>query len=391
MKNSFIDIAYIQRNYLGEHICGDTCVVKHFDGGSRSVVALSDGMGHGVKANVLSSLTANMLVNFNNKSKNIKPIAEFMLKSLPICSVRKVRYSTFSFISVDLFKGTVTIVEYDNPQLLFYRNGVEQEIKWEHISFDSSINNHDTIRYANFKIMRGDRIIAMSDGVTQSGVGNPNYPFGWKRGRVAQFISSILEQEPEISSNMIARRVVEQATTIDDYNPKDDISCVCVSLSSSKNLLICSCPPCKHSGLKYLADFIDNFEGKKVICGYHLARLLSDTTGEKIIESKHSDDPELQPIWHMKGLDLITESLMTLNKVYSLLLNNQETMEGGGAAIELYRLLNESESVTILMGLSYETGGVHNNSDYELRRQVLGHIADTLTEKFGKRVKLIYK
>ncbi len=397
-NNLFVDIACVQRNCLDEHICGDTYIVKKSDGGGSAVAVLADGLGHGVKANILSTLTATFIVNYDHHIEDIKRIAEFVLKTLPICSVRNMRYSTFSRVSIDLFNRKATIIEYDNPTSIIYRRGRELECEWKSVQFESNIDNHESICYTTFEIEEGDRIITMTDGVTQSGLGSKKYPFGWKRERVVDFIINMLEEDSKISSNNIASRVVEQAMKIDDYYAKDDISCLCATISLPKNTLLCASPPVE-AKMGEFVDFIDSFEGKKVVCGYHLARLISAVNGatiESTLElSDYTNTPELQPIWYMSGVDFVTESLVTLNKLYFLLQTrpalDDESHLKNKAAFKLYRLMLESESITFLLGLVHESGGEYSNSEYELRRKIMCYISDILEEKFHKKVKVLYK
>ncbi|MFI3322375.1 MAG: SpoIIE family protein phosphatase [Rikenellaceae bacterium] len=385
----FIDIYCSQRNCKDEIICGDTFLFKRIDNGNRSIIVLSDGMGHGVKANILSTLTASMIINFDHNRDDIKTMAEMLLSTLPICSVRKICYSTFTIIDINLVTAVATLIEYDNPACIVLRDGKELDCEWENTTFES-ISKRQTIKTTSFSIKEGDRIIAMSDGVTQSGVGSKNYAFGWKRDRVLSFIESHINIDPNCPSKFLAQAVVKKAVEIDNYYTKDDISCAVVTICSPKSLLLCSCPPQNPSYNGKLMEVLDGFVGKKVVCGYHLAKLISSLSGKEIVRSPISPDADVQPLWYMDGVEFITESLVTLNKVYSLLQSHSMDDEGEGAAYEVYRLLLESDTITILMGMSHENGGEYMVDEYELRRKVMGYIARILERKYMKEVNIIY-
>lgn len=389
-SNLFIDIYCSQRNCKDERICGDTFLFNRLNSGNRSIVVLSDGMGHGVKANILSTLTATMIINFDHERDNLKRTAEMLLKSLPICSVRKICYSTFSIIDINMNTQMATIIEYDNPACIIFRDGKELVCDWDCTMFESDMSNRQSILSTTFKIEEGDRIMIMSDGVTQSGLGSKAYPFGWKRDRVSSYVQSYVEIYPKSSSRFLAEMVVSKAVENDEYVTKDDISCAVVSLRKPQSLLLCSCPPQSDAENTKMLDIISNFEGKRVICGYHLAKLISSLNGTEIVRSHQSADPDVQPLWYMDGVDLITESLVTLNKIYSLLQTNAPQDEGEGAAYEVYRLLLESDTITILMGMSRGNGGEYMVDEYELRRKAMGYIAGILEKRYLKEVNIIY-
>lgn len=389
-SNLFIDIYCSQRNCKDERICGDTFLFNRLGDGNRSIIVLSDGMGHGVKANILSTLTATMIINFDHERDDLKRTAEMLLKSLPICSVRKICYSTFSIIDINMTTRMATIIEYDNPACMIFRDGKELVCDWDCTMFESEMSNRQSILSTTFKFEEGDRIVVMSDGVTQSGLGSKEYPFGWKRDRVSSYIQSYIDIYPHSSSKFLSEMVVSKAVENDEYVTKDDISCAVVSLRKPKSLLLCSCPPQSDADNDKMLSIISNFEGKRVICGYHLARLISSLNGTEIVRMLHSADPDVQPLWYMDGVDLITESLVTLNKIYSLLQGGVAQDEGDGAAYEVYRLLLESDTITILMGMSRGNGGEYMVDEYELRRKAMGYIARILEKRYLKEVNIIY-
>ena len=97
----YIEVACDQRNYGNERICGDVFISRKVKEENRTIVVLSDGMGHGVKANVLATLTATLAVNFTMEHKAVDKIADIIMNTLPVCSDRHMSYSTFTIVDIE--------------------------------------------------------------------------------------------------------------------------------------------------------------------------------------------------------------------------------------------------------------------------------------------------
>lgn len=389
MNNLFCDIACRQQNCKNERICGDTFLYRHSNAGTRSIAVLSDGMGHGVKANILSTLTASMIINFDYQNDNITKIAQMIINTLPICSIRKISYSTFSIVDINHTTGLVTIIEYDNPQSLIYREGEQLKCDWEcHIVESSFDRKPQTILTTQFKFRNSDRIVFMSDGVTQSGLGTEDFPFGWRRKNVDEFVRQTLRLNPSITSAELASKVLVKSVNYDEGYTKDDISCGVITVRKVKQMLLSSCPPISDEYNDKLISILDDFEGPKVICGYHLAKLISEIKGIDIQKDSFSLDFDIQPAWHMKGVDMISESLATLNKVYEMLQNNEYYTDAVGPAADVCRMLLDNDSIHMLIGLRRGNGGMYMVDEYELRRKVMRYIARILEKKYSKEVKI---
>ena len=389
--NLFTDIACKQETYKKERICGDTFLFRRMEGGAHSIAVLSDGMGHGVKANVLSSLTASMIINFDYRQDDIRETAEMILKSLPICSIRKISYSTFSIVDINHNTGKATIIEYDNPQSLIYRNGGLFEPAGDKIILKRAETNRDLIiRTTTFDIQENDRIVIMSDGITQSGLGSDLYPFGWGRKNVNQFILQTLSGDKQINSSDLAAKIMGRAINNEPELTHDDITCAVISIRKPKSVLMCSCPPSSESEYPKIVETIDNFQGEKIICGYHLALLISKLKGVEILKDEFSSDPDVQPAWHMQGVNIITESLVTMSKVYDILQKHDYFSGEIGPAATVCKMLLESDEINMLIGTSRENGGFYMVDEFELRRKVMKYIARILEQKYMKEVNILY-
>ncbi|MFI3263228.1 MAG: SpoIIE family protein phosphatase [Rikenellaceae bacterium] len=388
-QNLFCDIAYRQQNCKSERICGDTFLFRHTNGGTRSIAVLSDGMGHGVKANILSTLTASMIINFDYQNDDISKIAKMVIDTLPVCSVRQLSYSTFSIVDINHTTGIATIIEYDNPQRLVYREGKELILDSDtQIVVNEETKRAQAIIKTQFKFKDSDRIVFMSDGVTQSGLGTNDFPFGWNRSNVDSYIQQILGEKTDISSEELAQRVLDKAVDYDKGYTNDDISCGVITIRKVKRLLLSSCLPITDDYNSELISMLDNHEGQKVICGYHLAKNVSEIKGIDIKKDAVSLDPDIQPAWHMKGVDMITESLVTLNKVYDMLQNYEFYKNVKGPAAEICKMLLGNDSILMVIGLRRGNGGMYMVDEFELRRKVMRYIARILEKRYKKEVLL---
>jgi len=392
MSSFYTEVNCQQRNHVGERICGDVFISKRLREEKRTIVVLSDGMGHGVKANMLATLTATMAVNFTREHKDYQTIAEIIMNTLPVCSVRKISYSTFTIIDVE-DTGEVSILEYDNPHCVIIRNDKVYDPGWENIVMESEKNMGKELRAVRFRPHKEDRIVFWSDGVIQSGLGSSKYPFGWGVDSATEFVLKNLQKTPFISARKLAQKVLNMAVMNDGYESKDDTSCGSVYFREPRKLLISTGPPYEKSRDIELALSVHQFEGKKIICGATTAEIIARELGREIEDEFEFHDPDLPPISHMQGVDLITEGILTLSKAFNILkdFNNNYTFSKGPADL-IAKMLIESDEINIIIGTKINIA--HQDPtlpvELEIRRTVVKRIARLLEEKFLKEVALKY-
>lgn len=385
----FIEVDCQQKNHDGERICGDVFVSGKVKEENRIVMVLSDGMGHGVKASVLATLTATMALNFTKEHREPEKTAEIIMKTLPECSERKMNYSTFTIIEVD-FNGNTNILEYDNPECIVIRNKKVFELERKIIVLQGECNDGKKLRMASFKAQKDDRIIFTSDGVTQSGLGTPQFPFGWGNDNVARFAIDMTKRNPQISARDLAGRIINLAHRNDGFQLKDDTSCGIVFMREPRELLICSGPPYEESNDPVMAKRVKEHIGKKLIMGATTGDIISRELGIKIKEGQEFLDPDLPPISYMEGIDLYTEGILTLSKVEKILkkYSNNSTL-GKGPADLVVKYLMDSDEIQFLIGtrinLAHQDPAA--GMDLEIRRTVIKRIALILEEKFLKKIK----
>lgn len=384
----FIEIDCQQKNHEGERICGDVFLAGKVKEENRIVVVLSDGMGHGVKASVLATLTATMALNFTKEHKEPGRTAEIIMNTLPECSERKISYATFTVIDIN-YDGTITILEYDNPETLVIRHREIMPLQRQSIVLESERNCGKKLRVCTFKGKLGDRIVFTSDGVTQSGLGTPRYPFGWGTEEVGKFSVDMSKRYPQISARQLASRIISTAFRNDGFQSKDDISCGVVYLREPRVLLICTGPPYHKTDDAGFAQRVIEFEGSKIVMGATTGDIIAREGKLTVTDGQEFADPDLPPLSYIEGIDLFTEGILTLRKVELILETyNNNTKLGRGPADQVVKLITESDEIRFFVGtrinIAHQDPSI--NVDLEIRRTVVKRIAYQLEEKFLKKV-----
>lgn len=391
MKNKFyIEVDYQQKNHEGERICGDVFLSERIKTEERTVIVLSDGMGHGVKANMLATLTSTMALNFTKEHKDVNRIADIIMNTLPVCSKRQISYSTFTIIDIEA-DGKTTILEYDNPETIVLRNNKYFNPNWQSITLESENNSGKILKSCTFYAEKEDRIITCSDGITQSGLGSDKFPFGWGHDNLVSFSKLIVENDPQISANKLAGKIVNIAYQNDGYKAKDDTSCASVYFREPRKLLICTGPPYEEENDIKLADAVRNFDGKKILCGATTGDIISRELELEIEDSFEFHDPDLPPVSYMEGIDLVTEGILTLSKVNEILkVYNNNYMLGKGPADQIVKLIKDSDEIQFIIGTRINIAHQDPNLpiELEIRRTVVRRIAETLESKFLKEVSM---
>ncbi|MDL2231244.1 SpoIIE family protein phosphatase [Porphyromonadaceae bacterium OttesenSCG-928-L07] len=393
MRNNgnFIEVEFFQKNKAGNIVCGDCFMSKKLKGEGRVISVLSDGLGSGIKASVLSTMTASMAINFTAMNESIITASTSIMNTLPRDMVRKISYSTFSICDIDCF-GNVKIIEYEAPSFYLYRNGRFKNIPKERLAVERTDLDNTFLWISEFTLEKEDRIIFFSDGVSQSGMGSPNMPFGWENG-VQPYILGLIEAKSDISAKSLAKKIVSQAEKNDGYSLKDDTSCCVIYMRKPRNLLICTGPPYEEKNDKYLSNRVKEFSGKKVLCGGTTASIVSRELETELEIDMDIIDKDLPPVSKMEGIDLITEGILTLSKVERLLsLDEKDRPKNEGPAETLIKLLLNSDKITWLVGTRINTAHQDPNLpvELEIRRNVVKKIKHLLETKYLKDVEITY-
>jgi len=394
-KKYHTEVGHYQINHGGEKICGDVFLSKRIPEENRVLCVLSDGMGHGVRANILATLTATISLNFSIEHKDANKLAGIVIKTLPVCSERKISYATFTVIDISIESDNVSILEYDNPQTLILRGKRIYQPEWTHIQYKDNVRDKRVmdLKKCTFVPQIEDRIIFCSDGIIQSGL-EKGLTMGWGRNNLVRFIREIIETTPTISAADLSERIVKRAATNDLYTPKDDLTCGVVYFRQARKTLLCTGPPFNPEKDIEFANILKNFNGKKVISGATTTEIISRELKRKVIDEERID-LTLPPSSKMDGIDLITEGVLTLSKVTHLLntLNiNSNTQFGKGPADRICKLLLDTDEIYILVGTKINETNHDPNLplEIELRKHLIQRLTKVLSEKFMKVVNIEY-
>ena len=385
----FIDIDCSQMKKYDQNAYGDYFVSKRYPDEARLIAVLSDGLGSGIKANILSCMTATMLLRFiENQQISIRKAAEIVMNALPVCKVRHISYSTFSAIDVN-DDGHAKIVEEGNPEFIWIRNNEVLQPNFETIQSKTFKNRKMKIYKIDLKL--GDRLIFCSDGVTQSGLGGGRLKLGLRRDGLIVLLQDKLKEHPDISSSELSHYLVNQARNIEtDRRPKDDISACVLYFRDPRESLIFTGPPYHQSKDAEYARMFANFKGKKAICGGTTANLISRELNRPITMDTAISIGKLPSCSYMDGVDLVTEGVLTLTKTLEYL--ESGTSDIDNAAGKLVNFLLDSDCINFMVGAKLNQA--HYDPalpvEIEIRKNIIKKIAEVLQSKYFKKVSIQY-
>ncbi|MBR3675687.1 MAG: SpoIIE family protein phosphatase [Alphaproteobacteria bacterium] len=384
----FIDIDCAQIKKFGQNAFGDYFISKRSDNQKRLIAVLSDGLGSGIKANILSCMTATMLARFIEEDISIRKAAQIIMDSLPICQIRKISYATFS--AVDCRNdGSVWVVEEGNPAFVLMRKNEELPLAYKEFTSPQYPDRH--LRLYRFQAEVGDRIIFCSDGVTQAGIGTREYPLGFQRRGLLTALKSHLELYPKESSSELAKWVIEKALSVEpEQHAGDDISCSVLYFRNPRKSLIFTGPPYNKSKDREYCLSFGFFGGKKAICGGTTANMISRELRREIVNIPQTECGDLPPVAAMDGVDLVTEGILTLTRAAEYL--EREELQHKDAAGLLVKFLLESDIIEFMVG------AMLNQAHYdpalpveiEVRRTVIKKMKKLLEDKYFKQVTISY-
>jgi len=383
----FIEVGLAQEKKAKHAACGDVFLSHKLDDGRRVVSVLADGLGSGIKASVLATLTATMASKYIMGDADISRAAETILRTLPVCSVRGVAYSTFTIVDIDRW-GETRVIEYDNPPFLLIHDQEAVPLPAKEYRLQTSSGREAVIRETRFKANPGGRIVICSDGVTQAGVGQRGTPLGWGSKAEAEFVQKTVQENPAVSARELARAVVRQ-TLLLDGSAKDDTTCGVIYFRKPREVLVLTGAPVSRDRDPELARRASTFEGKKVACGGTTTSILSRELHVAAKMDITSLDPEVPPISHMAGFDLVTEGAITLSVAAKILDEHANTDSlRPNAATKLADVLLDSDIINLVVGTKINESLQDPNlpQDLDIRRNIIRRLERVLVEKHLKEV-----
>ena len=364
----------------GEELCGDNvAIARHVD---SVMLALSDGLGSGVKANILSILTTRIVMHLLENELSLGDVVETLSKTLPVCEVRKLAYSTFS-IGQFFTEGHARVVEFDTPSVIFLRQRKSVPVPYEEREIEGK-----TIRELELKLRNGDWIVFVSDGVVNAGIGG-RYPLGWGFEQVVRFLEE--HCHPDLSAEQLADKLVQAAWDLYCGKPGDDVSVVVMKVRQKLTATVLTGPPVDKSADETVVTRFAQNPGFLAVCGGTTAKIVARYLGDKPLEVDLATmKPDVPPLARLQGVDLMTEGILTLTRTNELLHSgaDKETVQfQTDAASALVRLCLDVDHIHFMVGLSVNPA--HQNPDLPrqlgMKLAVVREIAEELRKR-GKEV-----
>lgn len=381
MKSFAVDITVRQFSKKGEDICGDAVKVSHT--ADSTIIVLSDGLGSGVKANVLATMTVELASGLFQGDLSLQEIVETLIATLPVCKWRNIAYSTFSIVRI-YDTGHVTVAEYDSPTLLHLRGGSRPASR---VTTERTIMDKP-IRESYFRLSPNDAIMLYSDGIVYAGVGE-GLAMGWQEDGIQEYVAEVA---PALAgdSEKIANSVADTALGFWHDRPGDDGTVLCAKYRRAQHATVITGPPMDRGLVpRMIRDFLSK-KGRKIACGGTTSHLLADHLNQELVPDERYIDTDLPPIAKLQGLDLVTEGILTLSRATEYL--SKGYPEGRvDAATALLDQLAPADGVTFLVGTARNPA--HQNTGLPdsifLRRTVVENFATQL-EMLGKETELKY-
>jgi hypothetical protein len=305
MNRLVTEFGYVSLNHVGEMLCGDNVSVSRV-GEDSYVMVLADGMGSGVKANILSTLTSNMLAKMVSNDIEISQCVDTIIATLPISKDRGVAYCTFSIAFVTDSRN-ITVYNYDNPLPFVIRKG--KAFLPEYIA--SEIHGK-RIERSVFEAEVNDCLFMMSDGIIHAGVGEVlNY--GWEEPEVMKFMEGIYY--PDAAAKALATTLTDRCNALYAGKPGDDVTCAVVRIRERKHINVMIGPPTDPNDDERMASLFFTKKGKHIVCGGTTASIVARRLGRQISVVPNAEDTDIPPMSAIEGVDLVTEGMVTLNRV----------------------------------------------------------------------------
>ena len=389
MNNLFADIGYRSINHVGEELCGDHIDVVEQDENS-TVIVLADGLGSGVKASILSTLTSKIISTMVSEGLSLDDCIATIAATLPVCSVRGVAYSTFTLIRL-VNNEYAEIMEYDNPAVILLRDGRGFEIPKTEVNIGGKL-----IYRSRIKLQENDIFIAMSDGCIHAGVGM-SLNFGWGRRDIVTFMETFYDVG--FTAKTLSTILLDECNRLYGGKPGDDTSVCTIRIKKREPMNLLFGPPSnRDDGDKMMSLFFSK-EGKHIVCGGTTSSIAARYLGKTVRTEIDFIDPDIPPIAHIDGVDLVTEGVITVNRVLEYakdyLADNESykhwSYKQDGASLISRLLFEEATDINFYVGRAMNPAHQNPNLpiNFNIKMQLVSELSDCL-RKMGKQIKVSY-
>ena len=389
MNDLCADIGYRSINHAGEQLCGDHVDVVE-QGENSMVIVLADGLGSGVKASILSTLTSKIISTMMAEGLGLEDCVSTIAATLPVCSVRGVAYSTFSILHL-IDNETAEIIQYDNPMAILIRD----EANYDYPKTEMTIGGKKIYKSV-IKLQEGDIFILMSDGCPHAGIGTA-YNFGWKREDIITYMEA---QAPAgYTAKTLSTILVDECNKLYGGKPGDDATACVVRVRRRVPMNILFGPPSNRDDCNRMMSLFFSKEGKHIVCGGTTSSIAAKYLGKPVKASLNFERSDVPPIAEIEGVDLVTEGVITVNKVLEYakdyLKDNsayeQWSLKRDGASLICRLLFEEATDINFFVGRAVNPA--HQNPDLPINFNIKMNLVEELSaclRKMGKRIKVSY-
>ena len=389
MNNLCAEVGYKSINHEGEQLCGDHVDIIE-QGENSTVIVLADGLGSGVKASILSTLTSKIISTMMANGLALEDCVSTIAATLPICSVRGVAYSTFTIIHL-IENETAEIIQYDNPNVIFLRDGEIYDYPKSELNIDGK-----KILKSVISLQEGECMTAMSDGCPHAGIGLA-YNFGWKWDDIADFMKMMCGAG--YTAKTLATMLVDKCDEEYGHRPGDDATACVVRIRKREPMNILFGPPRNRDDCDRMMTLFFSKEGKHIVCGGTTSSVAAKYLGKPVRASLDFERGDIPPIAEIEGVDLVTEGVITINKVIEYAkdalganeLYGEWSVHRDGASLICRMLFEEATDINFYVGRAINPA--HQNPDLPINFNIKMNLVKELTEclrQMGKKVKVSY-
>lgn len=390
LNNLCADIGYMSINHVGEQLCGDKVAIVDQEDENSTVIVLADGLGSGVKANILSTLTSKIISTMMAAGMKLEECVETIVATLPVCSVRGVAYSTFTIIRI-VNNRRAEIIQYDNPRVILLRDGHNVEMP------TTTMNIADKkITRAEVALKEGDVFIACSDGVEHAGVGL-GYNFGWQHDDIVAYMEGFWGAG--FTAKTLTKILLDECNRLYDGKPGDDATVCVVRIREREPMNLIIGPPSNRDDSTRMMALFFAKEGKHIVCGGTTSTIASAYLKKPLKPNLDFIDPEIPPTAELEGVDLVTEGVITINRVLEYAKNyladnksyEQWSFKKDGASQIARLLFEEATDINFFVGRAVNPA--HQNPElpinFNIKMRLVDELANCLKE-MGKKIKVSY-
>ncbi len=389
MNDLCAEIGYKSVNHYGEQLCGDHVDIVEQDDDS-TVIVLADGLGSGVKASILSTLTSKIISTMMAEGLTIEDCVETIAATLPICSVRGVAYSTFTIIRL-LNNETVELIQYDNPQVIMIRDGSN----FDYPKTEMNIGGKKILR-STVQLRENDVIVAMSDGCPHAGIGMA-YNFGWSRDEIVAFMEAACVGG--YTAKTLSTMLVDECNRLYGEKPGDDATACVVKVRKREPMNILFGPPSNRDDCNRMMSLFFSKEGKHIICGGTTSSIAAKYLDKPLRPKLNFESSDVPPIAELEGVDLVTEGVITVNKVLEYARDyldenksyGEWSFKRDGASLICRLLFEEATDINFYVGRAMNPA--HQNPDLPINFNIKMNLVEELSKclkQMGKRIKVSY-